>query len=118
MSLLASPAPKPRSETVILAAMGEGDLVEPETLEIVSRPANGGRGWGVTLGLHASRVEAERLLMRSALEDGAILNGAARHVADTRRGFQPGFANLSKASAELICSRFASRSQDCTVVSR
>ncbi|WP_374298972.1 serine hydrolase [Paracoccus sp. (in: a-proteobacteria)] len=116
LSLLASPAPKPRSETVILAAMGEGDLAEPEALEIVSRPANSGRGWGVTLGMFKSKVEAERLLLRSALQDGAVLEGAARHVADTKRGFQPSFANLTKANAELVCERFASRSQECAVV--
>ncbi|MFC3628137.1 serine hydrolase [Paracoccus angustae] len=116
MSLLASPAPKPRSETVILAAMGEGDLAEPEALEIVSRPAGSGRGWGVTLGMFTSKAEAERLLLRSALQDGAILEGAARHVADTRRGFQPSFANLTRANAELVCERFASRSQECQVV--
>ncbi|WP_347139835.1 D-alanyl-D-alanine carboxypeptidase family protein [Paracoccus sp. SSK6] len=118
LSLLASPSPKPRSETVILAAMGEGDLAEPEPLEIVSRPANSGRGWGVTLGMFKSKVEAERLLLRSALQDGAILNGAVRHVADTKRGFQPSFANLTKANAELVCERFASRSQECQVVGR
>ncbi len=118
MSLLASPAPKPRSETVILAAMGEGDIADPETLEIVSRPANGGRGWGVTLGMFASRAEAEKLLLRSALQDGAILGGAARHVADTKRGFQPSFANMTKGNAELVCERFVSRSQECQVVGR
>ncbi|WP_328288430.1 serine hydrolase [Paracoccus lichenicola] len=116
MSLLASPAPKPRSETVILAAMGEGDLAEPEALEIVSRPGGSGRGWGVTLGMFTSKTEAERLLLRSALQDGAVLEGAARHVADTRRGFQPSFANLTKANAELVCERFVSRSQECQVV--
>ncbi|MDQ1899029.1 serine hydrolase [Paracoccus sp. WLY502] len=118
MSLLASPAPKPRSETVILAAMGEGDLADPEALEIVSRPANSGRGWGVTLGMFTSKAEAEKLLLRSALQDGAILGGAQRHVADTKRGFQPSFANLTKANAELVCERFISRSQECQVVGR
>jgi D-alanyl-D-alanine carboxypeptidase len=118
MSLLASPAPKPRSETVILAAMGEGDLADPEALEIVSRPSNGGRGWGVTLGMFKSKAEAEKLLLRSALQDGAILGGAERNVADTKRGFQPSFANLTKANAELVCERFISRSQECQVVGR
>lgn len=116
LSLLASPSPKPRSETVILAAMGEGDLAEPEALEIVSRPANSGRNWGVTLGMFTSKAEAERLLLRSALQDGAILVGAARHVADTSRGFQPSFANLTRANADLVCERFISRAQDCQVV--
>ena len=66
--------------------------------------------------LGSSEAEAERLLLRSALQDGAILEGAARHVADTRRGFQPSFANLTRANAELVCERFASRSQECQVV--
>ncbi len=118
MSLLASPAPKPRSETVILAAMGEGDRSNPEELEIVSRPANSGRSWGVTLGMFSSKAEAEKLLLRSALQDGAILGGAQRHVADTKRGFQPSFANLTKGNAELVCERFLSRSQECQVVGR
>ena len=84
----------------------------------MSRPANGGRGWGVTLGMFASRAEAEKLLLRSALQDGAILGGAARHVADTKRGFQPSFANMTKGNAELVCERFVSRSQECQVVGR
>lgn len=117
MSLLASPAPKPRSETVILAAMGEGDRSNPEELEIVSRPENSGRTWGVTLGIFKSRDEAEKLLLRSALQDGAVLGGAQRHVADTSRGFRPSFANLSRANAELVCERFLSRSEECQVVS-
>ncbi|SNR50508.1 D-alanyl-D-alanine carboxypeptidase [Paracoccus sediminis] len=116
MSLLASPSPKPRSETVILAAMGEGDIAEPEALEIVSRPDSSGRGWGVTLGRFTSRAEAEQLLLRSALQDGAILEGARRDVADTNRGFQASFVNMSKGNAELVCERFVSRSQECQVV--
>ncbi|WP_225207871.1 hypothetical protein, partial [Novosphingobium huizhouense] len=57
LSLLESSAPKPRSETVILAAMGEGDISNPEALEIVSRPENSGRYWGVNLGLYRSHAE-------------------------------------------------------------
>ena len=98
--------------------MGEGDLSNPEELEIVSRPGNSGRGWGVTLGMFTSRTEAEKLLLRSALQDGAVLGGAQRHVADTKRGFQPSFANLTRANAELVCERFVSRSQECQVIGR
>lgn len=115
MSLAASPAPRPRSETVILAAMGEGDVSNPEALEIVARPANSGRSWGVVLGTFASRAEAEKLLLRSALQDGAVLGGAKRHVADTKRGFQASFSNLTRSNADLVCERFLSRSEDCSV---
>lgn len=116
LSLDASRAPKPRSETVILAAMGEGDLANPEAVEIVRRPANGGRSWGVSLGLYGSRAEADRLLLRAALQDGATLGQARRNIADTKRGFEAHFVNLSKAEAELACSRLSARQQNCTVV--
>ena len=118
LSLVASPAPKRRSEGVILAAMGEGDLANPEAVEIVSRPANSGRSWGVSLGIFTSKAEADRLLVQTALQDGATLEGASRHVADTKRGFVPSFGNLTKASAQLTCERFQSRSVPCEVIGR
>ncbi|WP_348524720.1 serine hydrolase [Paracoccus marinaquae] len=115
LSLLASPAPKPRSDTVILAAMGEGDISNPEALEIVSRPGGSGRNWGVSLGLYRSQVEANKLLLRTALQDGTVLGGAQRHVADTKRGFEANFVNLTRADAQLACERLQARAQTCTV---
>lgn len=117
LSLVTSPAPKPRSETVILAAMGEGDLGDPAALEVVRRPTDSGRNWGVSLGLYKSQAEADRLLLGLALQDGGIFGKARRHVANTNRGFEPRFVNLSKGHAELACERMISRSQDCAVIS-
>lgn len=117
LSLVTSPAPKPRSETVILAAMGEGDLSDPAALEVVRRPTDSGRNWGVSLGLYKSQAEADRLLLGLALQDGGIFGKARRHVANTNRGFEPRFVNLSKGHAELACERMISRSQDCSVIS-
>ena len=74
--------------------------------------------WHGGNGMTGVSAEAEKLLLRSALQDGAILGGAARHVADTKRGFQPSFANMTKGNAELVCERFVSRSQECQVVGR
>ncbi|WCQ97972.1 serine hydrolase [Paracoccus aestuarii] len=116
LSLDVSSAPRPRSETVILAAMGEGDLGNPEALEVVRRPTDSGRHWGVSLGLHTSQVEADRLLVGLALRDGAVFGGARRHVANTARGWEPQFVNLSKGHAELACERMRSRSQPCQVI--
>ncbi|MBK4217167.1 D-alanyl-D-alanine carboxypeptidase [Paracoccus caeni] len=116
MSLMASPAPKPRSEGVILAAMGEGDLANPEAVEIVSRPSNSGRSWGVTLGMFTSRAGAEHLLVQTALSDGATLDGASRRIADTNRGFEASFVNLTKSDAQLTCERFRAQSRECQVV--
>ncbi|MDN5569370.1 MAG: hypothetical protein L0G27_11605, partial [Paracoccus sp. (in: a-proteobacteria)] len=116
MLLDSSHAPKPRSETVILAAMGEGDRTPTEELEVVRRPADSGRNWGVSLGLYRSKVEAERILVGMALQDGSTFGGASRHVANTNRGFEPKFGNLSKGLAQLACERLTSQSQECTVI--
>lgn len=116
LALVASTPPEPRSETVILAAMGEGDIANPAALEIVSRAENSGRHWGVVLGLYRSKAEADELLMQTALQGGDILENANRHVADTLRGFQPSLANLTKANAQLTCERLQAKQQDCQVV--
>lgn len=118
LSLVSSAAPRPRSETVILAAMGEGDLGNPEALEIVRRPADSGRSWGVSLGMFTSQAQAERELLSLALQNGAVLGSARRQVSDTRRGFDAQFVNLNRAEAELACERLLSRSRDCQVIGR
>lgn len=115
LSLDRSAAPRPRSETVILAAMGEGDLAPPEALEVVRRPTDSGRNWGVSFGLTTSQAEADRLLLGLALQDGNLFGAARRHVANTNRGFEPQFVRLSKGHAELACERMRSRAQTCTV---
>ncbi|TJZ85983.1 D-alanyl-D-alanine carboxypeptidase [Paracoccus hibiscisoli] len=116
LSLNSSAAPRPRSETVILAAMGEGDLGNPEALEVVRRPTDSGRNWGVSLGLYTTQAEADRLLLSLALQDGNLFGAARRHVANTNRGFEPRFVNLSKGHAQLACERMGSRSQPCSVI--
>ncbi|MFN3273731.1 MAG: D-alanyl-D-alanine carboxypeptidase family protein [Paracoccus sp. (in: a-proteobacteria)] len=118
LNLVSSAAPRPRSETVILAAMGEGDLGNPEALEIVRRPADSGRSWGVSLGMFTSQAQAERELLSLALQNGAVLGSARRQVSDTRRGFDAQFVNLNRAEAELACERLLSRSRDCQVIGR
>nr|WP_232845079.1 D-alanyl-D-alanine carboxypeptidase family protein [Paracoccus onubensis] len=116
MSLVASTPPEPRSETVIVAAMGEGDISSPEAVEIVSRKENSGRNYGIVLGMYRSKAEADRLVMEIALRQGDVLSGAARHVADTNRGFQPSFANLTLADAQLTCEQLQAKQQECRVV--
>lgn len=116
LTLEASAAPRPRSDTVILAAMGEGDLASPEAVEIIRRSSDSRRNWGISLGMYRSRAEADRLLVQTALQDGATLGQAKRNIADTNRGWQASFVNLSQAEAELACNRLATRQQTCSVV--
>lgn len=116
LSLSASNAPKRRSETVILAAMGEGDFGDPDPIETVSRSSASARNWGVTLGLFRSQAEAERLLLQTALQDGVALGNARRHVANTNRGFEPQFAGLTKSAAQRVCDRLNAMQGGCRII--
>ena len=116
LNLAASRAPKPRSETVILAAMGEGDIGDAEAVEVVSRQSAGGRQWGVNLGRYRSQAEADKLLLQVALQGGPALADGRRHVADTNRGFEANFLGLTKSTAQLVCDRAAARQEPCSII--
>lgn len=116
LALASSPAPAPRAETVILAAMGEGDQ-EPAAA-VVSRASTreGRRGWGVSLGMQRSRDGAEQLLLRTALQESSVLDHALRQVVDTNKGFDARFISLTKAEANLACEKLAARAMACAVI--
>ncbi|WP_246026664.1 D-alanyl-D-alanine carboxypeptidase family protein [Paracoccus luteus] len=115
--LASSTAPRRKSETVILAAMEEeGDRSEPEATEIVSRTSTkGSRSYGVSLGVYASKHEAEQLLLRTALQETSVLDDARRHVDNTRRGWEAQFTGMTRNAANLICGKIGSKAQNCTV---
>ncbi|MBB1490033.1 D-alanyl-D-alanine carboxypeptidase [Paracoccus sp. MC1854] len=116
--LAASDKPVRKSDTVILAAMEEeGDRSEPEAVEIVSRPSTRGRGnHGITLGRYKTKAEAEQLLLRTALQESAVLNNANRHVGNTPKGWEANFSGLTRDAANLACEKLAARSQRCKVL--
>jgi len=116
--LAASAKPVRKSDTVILAAMEEeGDRSEPEAVEIVSRPATRGRGnYGITLGRYKTKAEAEQLLLRTALQESAVLDNAVRRVGNTPKGWEANFSGLTREAAQLACDKLAARSQRCTVL--
>lgn len=86
----------------------------PEIIDRVS--TSGGRLYRVELGLHASRFDAERALLRLALSESATLGAGVRHVTPRQGRFVAEVASLSQAEAELACARLIARDQACVVV--
>ena len=115
LTLAESTAPRPRSETVILAAMGEGDISEPAALEVVTRSSGGSRAFGVSLGRFRTRAAADQVLLEAALQGGDALASARRHVADTARGWQAEMTGMTRNDARATCERLMARQQNCTV---
>jgi D-alanyl-D-alanine carboxypeptidase len=79
-------------------------------LEVVSRMStSGGRLWSINLGGHPTRTHAEKLLLRTALQELDTLDGALRKVVHRRGEFEANFVGLSKNNAMKACARLRAR---------
>ena len=87
---------------------------EPEVVTRVS--TSGGRHWGINVGRYGSRYEAERILVRLALNEMASLDGALRRVVKGSRGFDANFMGLTHEGAELACRRLQARDITCFMI--
>ncbi len=123
--------PRPRSGAgVMTAAAGSAstfavaapsapamDEPEPTTVADAGRPTTGGNAWGVQLGAYATRGDAERKLLLTALKDLPELNGGLRRIETTRvRGatvYRAQFVGLSQAAATGACANLQRQNSEC-----
>ena len=104
---VASVAPAPITPTVAAPA-------EPEVVTRIS--TSGGRHWGVNVGRYNSQYEAEKVLLRVALNEMSTLDGAVRRVTQTARGYDANFMGLTREGADLACRRLQARNQSCFMI--
>lgn len=116
IALLSSPAPRKRSDTVILASLDNPDAGLPAAREVVTRSGATKGRYSITLGTFRSQAEADQLLLKTALAESGTLENATRNIANTRRGFEANFTGLSQQAARLTCQRLEARSQECSVL--
>nr|WP_089899709.1 D-alanyl-D-alanine carboxypeptidase family protein [Loktanella fryxellensis] len=104
------------AEAVQVAAVAPAPVV-PAAPEVVTRiSTSGGRHWGVNVGRFNSRYEAEKVLLRVALNEMSTLDGAVRRVTETTRGFDANFMGLTREGADLACRRLQARDQSCFMI--
>ena len=85
--------------------------------EVVTRVStSGGRVWSIDLGLHPSRFDAERVAIRAALAETAILSTGLRRVSPRSGRFVAGIYSLTEDEAEIACLRLTARGHACEVV--
>jgi D-alanyl-D-alanine carboxypeptidase len=87
---------------------------EPEVVTRIS--TSGGRHWGVNVGRFNSRYDAERVLLRVALNEMSTLDGALRRVVQRSGGFDANFMGLSREGADLACRRLQARGTTCFMI--
>ena len=81
-----------------------GDLI------VVSRDSSPQiKNWKVNLGLHNTKFQAEKSLLKAALHELSLLEGAKRKVINKTRGFESTFSNLTKSKALKVCVKLLAR---------
>ncbi len=105
-----TPAVRPAQEQLIQINAG------PPEQEIVTRlSTSGDLSWGINVGIYPNSFEAEKMLLRTALEEMTTLDGAQRKVTRTSRGFKADFVGMSRETADLSCRRLKSRDIACRI---
>ncbi len=104
------------AEAVQVAAVAPAQAA-PVAPEVVTRiSTSGGRHWGVNVGRYNSQSEAERVLLKVALNEMSSLDGAVRRVTQNTRGFDANFMGLTREGADMACRRLQARNQSCFMI--
>ena len=116
-----SPSPAPRPAVITFSTKDgapDAPLPEqrPESVVVARVSASNGKTWGIHVGTFASRYEAERILLRTALMEIDTLDTARRLVVPNRTGFAAQFTGLDAQTAALACQRLDARQQRCETI--
>ena len=106
-----TPIARPVEETVIASAPAAVIDSGPEVVTRIS--TSGGRHWGVNVGRYNTRYDAERVLLRVALNEMSTLDGSLRRVVQRSGGFDANFMGLTREGADLACRRLQARGTTC-----
>ncbi|MEO0386505.1 MAG: serine hydrolase [Pseudomonadota bacterium] len=113
-----APDHSPADFAIIPPRPRPADLPVPKSIRVAAaKPPAPGR-YVVELGGSYSRGEAERLLLRTALQELEALEGSERRLLPSGTGqYRAQFVGLTEAEAETACARLAARQTACAVVS-
>lgn len=105
-----------QEETLQMAGIGIA-AAKADAPEVVSRVStSGGRHWGINVGRYTSQYKAERILLQTALNEMATLDGSLRKVVRKPTGFDANFMGLTRETADLACRRLQARNQTCFMI--
>lgn len=89
---------------------------EPEP-EVVTRVStSGGRHWGINVGRYGSEYKARQVLLQTALNEMATLDGSLRKVVQRPAGFDANFMGMTRESADLACRRLQAKKITCFMI--
>lgn len=113
-------APEPPKIAVLSTAVTPrarpDDDAEPVVVTRLS--TSGSAEFGVSIGQYATRNQAERALLKTALVELATLDSALRKVVPRSGAYEANFIGLSAERAELACRRLEARNIACQPIGR
>lgn len=117
----AAPRPVVRPKNLVLAsakkAPAPNPVIREQVQEIITRVStSGGRHWGVNVGRYGSQFAAEKVLLKTALNEMATLDGALRKVVKRKTGYDANFMGLTRETADLACRRLQARNVTCFMI--
>ncbi|EAQ22944.1 D-alanyl-D-alanine carboxypeptidase family protein [Roseovarius sp. 217] len=105
--------PEQRPTDIVLAS---APAPEPEP-EVVTRVStSGGRHWGINVGRYGSEYKARQVLLQTALNEMATLDGSLRKVVQRPAGFDANFMGMTRESADLACRRLQAKKVTCFMI--
>lgn len=110
-----TPHARPDTE-VVLAAVQQASPTPSEPEVVTRMSTSGSRLWGINVGRYGSQYQAERVLLRVALNEMSTLDGSLRRVNQSSRGFDANFMGLTRDGAELACARLQARGTTCFMI--
>lgn len=110
----ANAAPQVEPTNLVPASADIAPAAGPEIVTRIS--TSGGRHWGVNIGRYGSRYQAERVLLKVALNEMSTLDGSVRRVVGRSGGFDANFMGLSRETADLACRRLIARGTPCFMI--
>lgn len=109
----------PRARPPVLASAAPRTQPTPDAAEpqVVTRvAATGGRNWGINVGRYTTKYQAERVLLKVALNEMESLDGGLRKVMSSQRGHDATFTGLSRDQADRACRRLQSKGTSCFMI--
>ena len=111
-----TPLPQARPTDIVLTAVQQASAAQTAPEVVTRLSTSGGRLWGVNVGRYGSQYQAERVLLRVALNEMSTLDGTLRRVNATSRGYDANFMGMTRDGAELACARLQARGTTCFMI--
>jgi D-alanyl-D-alanine carboxypeptidase len=105
-----------RPADLVMAAIEPPPQAEGEPVVVSRVSSSGNRHWGINVGRYGSRYQAERILLKTALNEMSTLEGSLRRVVRQPTGFDANFMGLSRETADLACRRLQARDVPCFMI--